>query len=503
VDDPRTPTKPRDGHDDYSEHLATIKPGTASFATADATRHRRQSASIWSAAHRRRTDGAAAGIPAAAFAGLRGRFAAVAARRGQGGLIMRFAFYGRVSTEDQQDPEASRNWQLGRAKALVDKHGEIVAQYFDVGQSRSIPWKRRPEATRLLAAMRNPDRGFDAIVIGEPQRAFYGNQYGLTFPLLVHYGVGLWVPEVGGAIEPESEAHDLVMSVFGGMSKGERNRIKIRVRAAMAAQASVEGRFLGGRPPYGYRLADAGPHPNPAKAAEGKRLARCGLLTRSAGTGLGWQAGPDGESRDGEDIRSHGGGHRDRVDGRVERGSEKRVVPEARAEGGGGLGGGAVHDDAPGTGPVDRQAGATQPGGDRVDPLLGGTETGARLGGCQEMAVAAVGRVGHRAGVRGQAGGVPGEEHLGGDLSGRIGRSDVGALAEHLVGPGIRQPRHGHPIRLVRANRSHPGKADGRGDDDDQRRVEGAFSPHGSPFEYADHRGPATADGDLRYRCLR
>ena len=35
----------------------------------------------------------------------------------------------------------------------------------------------------------------------------------------------------------------------------------------MAAQAATEGRFLGGRPPYGYRLADAGPHPNPGKAA--------------------------------------------------------------------------------------------------------------------------------------------------------------------------------------------------------------------------------------------
>jgi site-specific DNA recombinase len=62
-------------------------------------------------------------------------------------------------------------------------------------------------------------------------------------------------------------------TLFGGMSKGERNRVKVRVRAAMAQQAT-QGRFLGGRPPYGYRLADAGPHPNPSKAAVGQRQHR-------------------------------------------------------------------------------------------------------------------------------------------------------------------------------------------------------------------------------------
>lgn len=186
----------------------------------------------------------------------------------------RFAFYGRVSTEDQQDPEASRDWQLARARTLIDPvGGTIVAEYFDIGMSRSLPWKRRPEAARLLGDLARSDRGFSAVVIGEPQRAFYGNQFGLTFPVFTHYDVELWIPEVGGAVDPGSDAHDLVMALYGGMSKGERQRIKIRVRTAMTTQAQ-QGRFLGGRPPYGYRLVDAGPHPNPGKAAAGQRAHR-------------------------------------------------------------------------------------------------------------------------------------------------------------------------------------------------------------------------------------
>jgi hypothetical protein len=148
----------------------------------------------------------------------------------------------------------------------------IVEEFFDIGQSRALPWQRRPQASALLAALRNPNRGFRAVVIGEPHRAFHGNQFGLTFPLFVHYGVELWVPEIGGPLDPNNEAHVLVMSVFGGMSKGERNRIKVRVRTAMAAQTKLEGRYLGGRPPYGYTLVDLGPHPNPAKAADGRML---------------------------------------------------------------------------------------------------------------------------------------------------------------------------------------------------------------------------------------
>jgi len=48
----------------------------------------------------------------------------------------------------------------------------------------------------------------------------------------------------------------------------------LRVRTAMAVQIREQGRYLGGRPPYGYRLADAGPHPNKAHAAWRRRAHR-------------------------------------------------------------------------------------------------------------------------------------------------------------------------------------------------------------------------------------
>lgn len=42
----------------------------------------------------------------------------------------------------------------------------------------------------------------------------------------------------------------------------------------MRAQVREQGRYLGGRPPNGYRLVDGGPHPNWAHAEWGRRLRR-------------------------------------------------------------------------------------------------------------------------------------------------------------------------------------------------------------------------------------
>ncbi|WP_284747734.1 recombinase family protein [Amycolatopsis sp. RTGN1] len=183
------------------------------------------------------------------------------------------AFYGRCSTEDNQDPQTSRGWQLGNARRFIEpRGGRVVAEYFDVGESRSVPWHRRPAAARLLFDLKDPKRGWAAVVVGEGTRCWFGNQFSLTAPRLAAYGVDLWVPELGGRYEARNPSHAMLMSLLGGMSESERRHVQLRVRAAMDAQVRNEGRHQGGRPPYGYVVVDGGLHPHPRKAAEGLRL---------------------------------------------------------------------------------------------------------------------------------------------------------------------------------------------------------------------------------------
>ena len=72
-----------------------------------------------------------------------------AGKRARG--MLRFAFYGRVSTEDWQDPVTSRARQLQQAMMLIAGVGVIAAEFFDTGGPghcrghggrRPAPWWR-------------------------------------------------------------------------------------------------------------------------------------------------------------------------------------------------------------------------------------------------------------------------------------------------------------------------------------------------------------------------
>jgi hypothetical protein len=107
----------------------------------------------------------------------------------------------------------------------------------------------------MVAALADPDRGWDAIVIGEYERAFYGSQYASIAPLFTHYGIALWTPEAGGPVG-NSEDHEQLMLALGLQSKREITRTRIRVHAAMAAQTREQGRRRQHRPARPVQACD-------------------------------------------------------------------------------------------------------------------------------------------------------------------------------------------------------------------------------------------------------
>ena len=91
--------------------------------------------------------------------------------------------------------------------------------------------------------------------------------------MLDAHRAGLRRLETDGPLDMADPSHQALM-LLGAQSQCEVLRSRHRVVAAMRSQACEQGRYLGGRPPYGYRLVEAGPHPNLEEARRGRRLLR-------------------------------------------------------------------------------------------------------------------------------------------------------------------------------------------------------------------------------------
>jgi hypothetical protein len=173
-----------------------------------------------------------------------------------------------VSTEDHQDAVASRARQGEQAAALVIGHGQIVAEYFDIGQSRTLSWARRPQAAALLAAMADPDCGFDAIVIGEYERAFCGSQYAAAedgaqpgppypgaerrrYPLLVCVGSHAQPAPQRPGVDADHRGGDLGQSALHRATGLEPSAHPISTWSIRTTPHSAIGRSSGGTCPKG------------------------------------------------------------------------------------------------------------------------------------------------------------------------------------------------------------------------------------------------------------
>ena len=122
---------------------------------------------------------------------------------------------------------------MSRATALIEPYGgEVVAEYFDIGQSRSLPWKRRPESLALLEALNGPTEGSMPWQSENRAGHFRAASSALRSRCSSTTAWSCGCPRSVASVDPGSDAHDLLMSLYGGLSKGERNRIKLRVRVS-------------------------------------------------------------------------------------------------------------------------------------------------------------------------------------------------------------------------------------------------------------------------------
>jgi hypothetical protein len=172
---------------------------------------------------------------------------------------LRFAFYGRVSTVRFQDVRSSRGWQRQVAGDLIVGRGSIEAEFFDPGCSRRRSWAERPRAGALLAAIAGPARRFDAIVVGEYERAFAGDQLIRLLPMLDRYGVQLWLPEAGGPVNMADPAHQALVRCWvrsrsvrccgrgGGCWRRWRSRCGSRAGIWVAGRPTGIGWWMSGR----------------------------------------------------------------------------------------------------------------------------------------------------------------------------------------------------------------------------------------------------------------
>lgn len=164
-----------------------------------------------------------------------------------------YVLYARVSSDDQKDRETIQT-QLSELKLYAEAHGiDIAGMYLDDGISGTIPFHSRPSGARLIAdAKRGQFKGVLCLT---------HSRIGRT-ALVIHLAVDQIERELNLDLiairepvpsEMSLGAKSLMRAVYAGVSQYYREDLIANSKAGME-RAAREGRWLGGRPPFGYKV---------------------------------------------------------------------------------------------------------------------------------------------------------------------------------------------------------------------------------------------------------
>lgn len=197
---------------------------------------------------------------------------------------MSWAFFGRVSDKDRQDPSLSIPRQLQKCVETIEPlGGEITGHYWDIESGRKLITERGAGADGTLYGVPVPRDGGITELLADAAKG--------RFRAVIVESIDRLSRITADATRIEQELEQLGIDLFAADEPMTANATAIltrRVKQGIAEwyvrdlieksrrgmEESVrQGWHTGGRVPYGYMLEEH-PHPNPNKAREGKRKHR-------------------------------------------------------------------------------------------------------------------------------------------------------------------------------------------------------------------------------------
>jgi DNA invertase Pin-like site-specific DNA recombinase len=165
-------------------------------------------------------------------------------------VSVRFAFYGRLSTTDKQDPALSFPSQLKACQRKAEELGGAIACEFTDQESGAK--QDRPGWAALTAEARDVDgRRFDAVLIYSTSRLARDRLYAALFERELQH-VGVAIHYATGAGDPTTPEGSLFIGMQQLWDEFERSKLRRETKRGMR-EGSEQGYRMGGRAQYGYR----------------------------------------------------------------------------------------------------------------------------------------------------------------------------------------------------------------------------------------------------------
>lgn len=164
----------------------------------------------------------------------------------------------RVSTEEQKERETIQTQLSAINTYTLPQAIKVKYRYADDGVTSQIPFEKRPDGSRLL---KDAEQGkFDTLLVFKVDRIARDTEELLrVVRKLGEHGVS--VRSITEPFETSSPMGKFALTMLGGLAQMERDGFRERSSAGMKRGAS-EGRWMGGRAPFGYQITHGKLEPN-------------------------------------------------------------------------------------------------------------------------------------------------------------------------------------------------------------------------------------------------